>query len=284
MSVFTVRYFGLGPISFENNKKNAIILSCSLLINQVRIICGLFVEFQLIAEGTFSTIYGISQGLALLIHDFLVSMWVYTAITKLKDWTKISHDLSLDKIGCRHNQYVIMLCFFCYFIVILIEATFSATVVFMNVEMGYSWFNFHLTQCINYLLTSVLQCMITALAKKFNELEDDLHRQVNDKIINLCTHDLRIKCMAIGRRYKSLYDLNAEFNKIFGYVLLAAMCSFFSNILCGVQVFSTRFLEHVIVTHIFTFIMQLTISLVSFILYIILQHLIYWVWCYCVIW
>lgn len=265
MTLLIARYLGLAPISFEHEKKNAILLSCSLLVNQGRIVFYIFLLIQSIIVGTTSTIYGITQVITGVVHDFFISMWIYTAITKLKNWKKVIHDLNLDKTGYRYNQYVTLLCFFSYFTLIVIEVKFSSAVLFKNVEMGYGWFNFHSSQCVNYLLVFVFQCMVTALAKKYNDFEDDLQKQINDDIIKLSANDMRIKSMAIGRTYKSLYDLNKEFNELFGYILLGAMCSFFSNILCGVQVFSTPFSDHVVVMHIYTFIIQLIVSLVSFI-------------------
>lgn len=266
MALLIAKYLGLAPISFDNEKKNAILLSCSLLVNQVRIIFWIFLLIQSIIAGTTPTIYGIAQIITGFVHHYFISMWIFTAITKLKNWEKASHDLNLDKTGYRVNQYVILLCFLCYFTLMAIEVKFSSAVLFRDVEMGYSWFHFHLSQCENYLLVFVLQCMITALAKRYNNFEDDLQEQINDKIIMLGANDMRIKSMAIGRTYKSLHDLNEEFNRIFGNILLGAMCSFFTNILCGVQVFSTPFSDHVVLMHIYTFIIQLIVSLVSFIL------------------
>lgn len=256
-----VRYFGLGPISSESTLKNAVLLCCSFIINQIRITYCIYIVMKALFLGRLPAIFVIAEVITAIVHDIFVSTWTYTAITKSRNWTTFIRELNLDKIQNRCAAYVSTMCFVCYCILMAIEIKCAANIILENTETFYVWFNFHFSQCLNYLLVFLLQTMVTALTQAYKNFKKHFQREANkDKIYG---NHWRMKCITIGRMYRGLHDLNEKFNEIFGYSSLAAMCSFFANIMCGITLFSKQYPDDVLLMHICTFFIQFAISLVS---------------------
>lgn len=260
--MFLAKCFGFTPISLVNKTKNAVTISCYFIVNQIRNFFWLYIHVKSLYFLGDPVIYGVSECVTVLLHNIFVSKMIYVAATEVDFWQKLIKHLKFDNTGYR---WKISLCFICYAALVLFEINFFSMSTSTDIETIYTWFSFHLSQCINYFLVCLLQYIISALSKAHKHFEDDFQKEINSIIMKSLGNEVRGKFIFIGKKYHKLYDLNREFNEVFGSSLSLSMCSIFSNILCGAQVFSKPLLGDEAVLHIFTFCIQMVISLVSLI-------------------
>lgn len=258
------KYLGLAPINLENRTKNVVQLSFAILLNQIRNIFCLYLYIRDMCSGKAKPFYTAVECLTVLVHNGLVSIWIYTAFTKLETWAKLFKIINLLQDENIFNSVCCVLCYTGYFFVIAAETfLFALNKPFWTSETIFIWINFHLSQCINYFIVVLLQQMIVSLTKSYKIFEEEFQQQFHVRLVGSTGNEIRRKYLTKIRKYQILYDLHKEFNEVFGMSLLSSLGSIFANIICGITVFSLTFSETEYSLHVGTFLTQVIISLVS---------------------
>lgn len=251
---------GCAPLSFEHKTLNKVLLTCCLLANQIRIMYALYVHIKQICYATTPFIHGTVLTAAILVHDVFISIWIYRAINELEIWKIISKQLIMRNGRNNQNTYLCISCYICYFILFIYE---TRTYIKTPYEQIYVWFNFHLSQNVNYFLIFLMQHLVGAMGKKYEKFEKEFEKQIKNAIFKTVTLSMTIICKEMGTKYKILYDCNRKFNEVFGLSLITAISLIFLNTLCGIGIFTQRLPEDLFTMHLKTFIMQFIIALVS---------------------
>lgn len=258
------KYLGFVPLSIENRTRNVVQLTGAILFNLIRNITTVYLYWKRMCSGEIKPFYTAIQSATVLLHTGLVTIWIYTALTKLETWSKLFKLFNLLQDGNVCNIIFCVLGFICYFTLMVAEVfLFALNQPYWTSEVIFTWFNFHLSQCFNYILIFLLQQMVVSIKKSYQIFDQEFHRQIQIRTVCTLKEELRRRYMPRIRRYNILYDLINEFNEVFGLSFLTALGTIFVNILCGIAVFSQKLSDLEVLIHMATFITQVTISLVS---------------------
>lgn len=182
---------------------------------------------------------------------------------KLETWAKFCKILNLLHNGNICNMVFFVICYACYFNLMVTEIVFFTLYETWTMEIVFTWINFHVSQCLNYFIVILIQQMVVSFTKSYKTFGRDFEQYTQVRIACLSEKETRRNYLIKIKQYKFLYDLNIEFNEVFGLSLLSALGSIFVNILCGIAVFSQNLSEVEVLLHVGTFLTQVIISLVS---------------------